>query len=71
MAGMPMQDTGAHLEGRIAFLRAELGITEAQASQWEAFAQAMRDSASKLKQAPSAAPQSASEPVTFLVPTEN
>ena len=66
MAGMPMQDTGAHLEGRIAFLRAELGITEAQAPQWEAFAQALRDSAARLKQAQAAAPQSTSEPVSFL-----
>ena len=57
MAGMPMQDIGAHLEGRIAFLRAELGTTEAQAPQWEAFAQALRDSAAKLKQAQAAAPQ--------------
>src|SRR5262245_57197569 len=37
MQGMPMPDMGAHLEGRIAFLRAELGVTEAQMPQWEAF----------------------------------
>ena len=66
MAGMPMQDMGAHLEGRIAFLRAELGITEAQAPQWEAFARALRDNAAKVKQAQAAAPQTATEPVSFL-----
>jgi hypothetical protein len=55
MGGMPMPDMGAHLEGRIAFLRAELDITDAQALQWEAFAQALRDSAAKLKQAQAAA----------------
>ena len=28
----------AHTEGRIAFLKAELGVTDAQTSQWNAFA---------------------------------
>ena len=37
-----------HIEGRIAFLRAELNITEAQASAWNAFADAMRTNAKKL-----------------------
>ena len=36
------------IEGRIAFLRAELNITEAQASAWNAFADAMRSNAKKL-----------------------
>ena len=36
---------GQHVEGRIAFLRAELGITPAQEAQWNAFAEAMRASA--------------------------
>jgi len=65
MAGMPMPDMGAHLEGRIAFLRAELGITEVQVPQWDAFAQALRDSNAKLKQAQAAAPQSATASATF------
>jgi len=34
-----------HIEGRIAFLRAELAITEAQAPQWSEFAEALRASA--------------------------
>lgn len=36
---------GQHVEGRIAFLRAELGITAAQEAQWNAFAEALRSSA--------------------------
>jgi len=38
------------IEGRIAFLRAELNITEAQASVWNAFADAMRTNAKKLRE---------------------
>jgi hypothetical protein len=38
------------VEGRIAFLRAELKITEAQASAWNAFADALRANAQKLGQ---------------------
>jgi hypothetical protein len=36
---------GQHVEGRIAFLRAELGITPAQEAPWNAFAEALRASA--------------------------
>jgi hypothetical protein len=38
-----------HVEGRIAFLKAELKITDAQAPQWEAVAKAMRDQSAALK----------------------
>jgi LTXXQ motif family protein len=38
------------IEGRIAFLRAELNITEAQANAWNAFADAMRTNAEKLRE---------------------
>jgi hypothetical protein len=34
-----------HIEGRIAFLKAELAITDTQAPQWTAFADALRDRA--------------------------
>ena len=61
---LPIADMGAHLEGRIAFLRAELGITETQASQWDALAQALRDGTAKLKQATPSQPANAS--VDFL-----
>jgi hypothetical protein len=40
-----------HVEGRIAFLRAELKITDAQAGVWEAFANALRDNARRLEEA--------------------
>ncbi len=33
---------GDHVEGHIAFLKTEIGITEAQSSQWDAFANALR-----------------------------
>jgi len=37
-----------HVEGRIAFLRAEIEITEAQAGAWNAFADALRTNAKKI-----------------------
>ena len=44
-AGMATID---RIEGRIAFLRTELKITEAQTSAWNAFADALRTNAKKL-----------------------
>ena len=38
-------DAGQHIEGRIAFLKAELKITDAQARQWDQYAAFMRDAA--------------------------
>jgi hypothetical protein len=52
---MPMMGGGmatapfAHFEGRIAFLKAELAITDAQAPQWSAFADALRDRAKVMR----------------------
>ena len=40
-----------HVEGRIAFLRTELKITEAQTSAWNVFADALRTNAKKLGEA--------------------
>jgi hypothetical protein len=47
--GCPMFDfddgdgqTGAFVDGRIAFIKAELGITEAQKGAWDAYAQALK-----------------------------
>ena len=37
-----------HVEGRIAFLRAELKISDAQSKAWDAFADALRDDATRL-----------------------
>lgn len=43
-------DPGRHVEGRIAFLKAELKITDSQAPQFERVAQAMRDNAKEMSQ---------------------
>ncbi len=43
--GMPFE----HIEGRIAYLRAELKITDAQTVPWNAFAEAMRANAAAMK----------------------
>ena len=40
-----------HIEGQIAFYKAELHITEAQATQWNAFADALRAGAKRLQAA--------------------
>ena len=45
---MPGMDMANRVEGRIAFLRAELKITQAQTKSWDAFAQALRDNGKKL-----------------------
>ena len=45
MSGMGMID---HVEGRIAFLKAELKITDAQTAAWNAFADALRANAKSL-----------------------
>lgn len=44
-------DPTRHIEGRIAFLKAELKITDAQAPQFDKVAQAMRDNAKERAQA--------------------
>ncbi len=43
--GMPFE----HVEGRIAYLKAELGITGAQSAPWTAFADAMRADAAAMR----------------------
>lgn len=58
-AGMGMID---HVEGRIAFLRAELKISDAQAVVWDAFAGALRASSKRLDEAPQAASGKSSLP---------
>jgi hypothetical protein len=40
----------AHLEGRLAFLKTELAITDAQLPQWNAFADALRASAKDMRE---------------------
>ncbi len=48
--GMMMCRMGEQVEGRLAFLKAELKITEAQMPQWNAFADAFRGSGQKAAQ---------------------
>src|SRR5215469_11001572 len=48
--GMPMM--AEHIEGRLAFLKTELKITDAQLPLWNAFAQAMRDDAGTMRAMP-------------------
>jgi hypothetical protein len=56
MAGMHARMMTEHVEGRIAFLRAELKITPAQAPAWDRFAEALRTNAKKLSEHASARP---------------
>ena len=49
---MGMMAMADHVEGRIAFLKAELNITEAQITQWNAFADALRESARRMSGMP-------------------
>lgn len=52
--GMPMMRGGMgmpfeHVEGRIAFLKAEIGITDTQQPAWDAFAAALRGNADAMR----------------------
>jgi hypothetical protein len=47
---MGMQPGIEHLEGRLAFLKAELKITDAQAPQWNAFSNAVRSNGKAMSQ---------------------
>ena len=48
MMGMGMMGMADHVEGRIAFLKAELKITDAQLSQWNTFADSIRSNAQRM-----------------------
>ena len=52
MGMMGMMAMADHVEGRIAFLKAELNITEAQMTQWNAFADASRENARRMSGMP-------------------
>ena len=49
--GMGRMNVTEHTAGRIAFLRAELQITDAQSKAWDAFADAMQKIGSQMKEA--------------------
>ena len=42
MGGSMMMDYGPRMEGRLAYIKAELGITDAQTAAWDAYASAVR-----------------------------
>lgn len=48
MPMMGMMDPSQHIEGRLAFLKTELKITEAQVPQWNAYAEALRANAKRM-----------------------
>jgi len=52
MGMMGMMGMADHVEGRIAFLKVELKITEAQLPQWNAFADALRENARRMSGMP-------------------
>jgi hypothetical protein len=47
---MPMMDPSQHIEGRLAFLKTELKITDAQTPQWNAYADALRANAKRMSE---------------------
>jgi len=47
---MPMMGMGDHIEGRIAFLKTELKITDAQTAQWNTFADVLRANAKRMSE---------------------
>lgn len=69
----PMGSSAARLEGRIAFLRTELRITEAQAPAWDAFANTLRAGREHLDAARAALQDSgrAADPTARLASFEN
>jgi hypothetical protein len=69
MSGMGGMRGGAmahfqRIDGQLAFVRAELRITEAQAPQWNAFAEVVRAQAQRLRDAVGSAMQAADQPAT-------
>lgn len=52
MSMMGMMGMAQHVEGRIAFLKAELKISEAQTPQWNTFAEALRSNATRMSGMP-------------------
>jgi protein CpxP len=50
-AGQPARSHHSHIDGRIAYLRAELKITDAQQAQWDKVAATMRENGQTMHQA--------------------
>jgi hypothetical protein len=70
MPGMGISRMGMtdHIEGRIAFVRAELQITDAQGKAWDGFANAVRDNAKRM--AGAAMPEMPASPPELLAKLE-
>lgn len=51
MMGMMAGGAGRHIEGHLAFIKAELKITDAQSAPWNAFADAVRENAKTMADA--------------------
>lgn len=72
MAAALMMHPFEHIEGQIAFYQAELGITDAQQTQWNTFADAIRAGATRIKEAigrsaqPGTAPEQFQRRIDFL-----
>lgn len=50
MPMMGMMNYGQHVEGRLAYLKAELAITDAQMPQWNSYAEALRENEHRVTQ---------------------
>lgn len=65
-AAQPMHAHHRHTEGRIAFLKAELKITDAQLAAWNALADAMRADTAETEQLHQAAHDARGKPMTAV-----
>src|SRR5580692_4940253 len=65
-AARPMHVHHSHTEGRIAFLKAELKITDAQLSAWNSFADTMRANSAESEQLRHAAHDAHGKPMTAV-----
>jgi len=67
---MPGRAMGLHVEGHIAFLKAELGISDAQAPLWDKVAAAMREDVARMTPAMAQAWDDRQKPETALAHLE-
>jgi hypothetical protein len=70
MDAMPGGMGGPHVEGHIAFLKTELGITDAQAALWDKVASAMREDVAEMMAAMAQAQVDPQAPETALARLE-
>lgn len=68
MSMMRMMGSGAHIDGRLAFLKAELKISQAQEQVWSDFAGAARQAALKLREVQADGPRMAGTPGNMTPP---